>query len=147
MTQFFEFAANHPFLVSAAVALFAIIVWYEVKRATRGYQDLEPAAATRLMNHDDALMVDVRSAADFDKGHILNAVNVPEAELGDRLGELTKRAGRPVIVYCGNGLASGRTASRLVGAGVKPVYNLKGGLAAWEGAALPVVRGRKAGKK
>jgi rhodanese-related sulfurtransferase len=147
MTQFFEFTANHPFLVGSAVALIAIIVMYEFRRATRGFQDLEPADATRRVNHDDGVMVDVRTAADFEKGHILNAVNVPEAEIGDRVGELQKRAGKPLIIYCGNGIGSGRAAARLVGAGIKPVYNLKGGLSAWESAGLPVVRGRKAGKR
>jgi rhodanese-related sulfurtransferase len=141
--QYLEYIANHPFLVSAAAALIGIIVAYEVSRAKRGFADVDPVTAPRLINHDDARLVDIRPKAEFDKGHILNAVNVPENELGDREQTLAKDADRPLIVYCGRGTGSGRAAARLVRAGCRRVYNLKGGLAAWENAGLPVKRSRK----
>lgn len=147
MSQYLEFIGNHPFLIASAAALIGIIIVYEVKQATRGYQDLEPPDATRLVNNEDATMVDVRPATDFEKARVLNAINIPEAEITDRIKEIEKRAARPVIVYCANGISSGRAASRLVGAGIARVYNLKGGLAAWETAGLPVMRGRQGGKK
>ncbi|MCA1799193.1 MAG: rhodanese-like domain-containing protein [Xanthomonadaceae bacterium] len=147
MSQYLEFIANHPFLVAAAAALIGIIIVYEVKQATRGYRDVEPTDATRLMNNDDATMVDVRPAAEYAKSRVLNAISVPDSELDDRIGEIQKRGEHPVIVYCANGAASGRTATRLVGAGIARVYNLKGGLSAWETAGLPVTRGRQGGKK
>lgn len=147
MARLPEFIANHPFLVAAAFALIAMIVAYEVKRATRGFRDVEPAEATRLVNHDDAVFVDVRPVADFDKGRLINAVHVPAAEVPDRLDMLRKRGDKPLIVYCTNGLASARVAQTLVKAGFARVYNLKGGLTAWEGAGLPVLRGRGGGRK
>lgn len=143
MSQYLEFVGNHPFLSAAAVILIAVTVMYELKRATRRYADIEPGDATRLINHDDALMIDTRPSAEFDKRHILNAMSVPAAELGDRLPKLDKQAERPVIVYCAAGTTSGGVADALTQAGFKRVYNLKGGIAAWETAGLPVIKGRK----
>lgn len=140
MARLIEFAGNHPFLTAAAVTLMFVIVMYEFRRATRGYREVEPAEAPRLINHDEAVLVDVRAAADFEKGHILNALNVPAGEVKDKLDVLLKHAGKPLIVYCGTGITSGRAATELVLAGLQPVFNLKGGLSAWETAGLPVVR-------
>jgi rhodanese-related sulfurtransferase len=146
MDQYLQFAANHPFLTAAAAILIGIIVAYEFNRATRGFRDVDPADATRLINQHDALVIDVRASVDFDKSHLLHAVNVPQGELADRAAGLVDGE-RPVLVYCGTGVASGRAAAQLVRAGIKRVYNLKGGLSAWEGAGLPVARGRKGPKQ
>lgn len=143
MTRYIEFIANHPFLTASAAALVGVIVAYEFNRATRGFVELEPADAPRLINSEDAVVVDTRSVAEYEKGHVLNAINVPEADFADRVDGLMKHAERPLIVYCGNGVTSGRFATRLVKAGAGRVYNLKGGLAAWSSAGLPVIKGRK----
>lgn len=144
MSQYLEFIANHPILSGSAIALIVIIVVYEFRRATRGFADLEPTDVTRLMNNEDAVLLDVRTAEDFEKRHILNARSVPSAELADRIEKLTKQtADKPVIVYCDTGISSGRAASLLVQAGLQRVYSLKGGLSAWETAGLPVVKKRK----
>jgi rhodanese-related sulfurtransferase len=143
MSQYLEFIANHPILSAAAIALVAIIIAYEVRRATRGYAEVEAGDATRLMNHDDALLIDVRGKDAFDKRHILHAINVPAADLGEEVERLRKHAERPVIVYCDSGLTSGRSAAALRTAGFSRVYDLKGGLSAWETAGLPVKKGRK----
>jgi rhodanese-related sulfurtransferase len=143
MTRYIEFIANHPFLTASAAALIGVIVAYEFNRATRGFADLEPADAPRLINSEDAVIIDTRNATEYEKGHVLNALNVPEAELEARLDGLIKHAERPVIVYCGSGVTSGRFATQLVKAGIKRVFNLKGGLAAWQTAGLPVTKGRK----
>lgn len=143
MTRYLEFITNHPFLTASAAALIGVIVAYEFNRATRGFKDLEPADAPRLINSEDALLVDARAAGEYEKGHALNAVNLPESELDTRIEGLTKNPARPLIVYDGTGATGGRTATRLVRAGCVRVFNLKGGLAAWESAGLPVVKGRK----
>lgn len=143
MSQYLEFITNHPLLSGAAIALIVAIVVYEIRRMTRGYAEVEPGDATLMINREDALVVDVRDAAAFEKRHIVNAQSVPMAELDDRLEKLSKHAARPVVVYCDNGIVSGRAASALVRAGFQRVRNLKGGLSAWEAAGLPVVKGRK----
>lgn len=143
MSQYLEFMANHPILAGSAVALVAIIVAYEFRRATRGFSDIEPGDTTLLINREDAVLIDVRDAAAFAKRHILNARSIPAAELPDNVERLSKHMETPVVLYCDSGIASARAATTLVRAGFKRVHNLKGGLGAWEAAGLPVSKGRK----
>lgn len=143
MSQYLEFMVNHPVLSGAAVALVATIVAYEIRRATRGFSEIEPVDMTRLINHEDAVLIDVRDATAYGKRHILNARSVPAADIPDQIERLSKHAEKPVVLYCDAGIASARAAAALVKAGFKRVHNLKGGMGAWEAAGLPVTKGRK----
>ena len=61
ISQLSEFITNHPMLILAAVALLAMLVGGELKRRISGVKDVGPGEATRLLNHDNAIMVDMRS--------------------------------------------------------------------------------------
>jgi len=91
-----------------------------------------------LMNREDAVVVDLRPAADFAKGHILGARSVPLAELEKRAADLDKYKAKPVIVYCNTGNSSGASVALLRRNGFANVVNLAGGYAAWQQAGLPV---------
>ena len=91
--------------------------------------------------NEGAVVLDVRAAAQFDKGHILDARSVPSADLDAKAPSLEKYKDTPVIVYCDNGMASGKTADALRSKGFSRVANLRGGLAAWRQENLPVVKG------
>lgn len=142
MDIYLEFIARHPFLNAAAAALVGIIIAYEVSRATRGYRDIEAADTPGKLNREDALLVDVRAREEYEKGHAINAINVPFADLEDRIDKLKQHEG-PVIVYCSNGLTGGKAGKLLVQHGLTDVYNLKGGLIEWDKAGLPRTRPRK----
>lgn len=103
-----------------------------------GEKRLGPLEAVRLINDRNALVLDVRPPGDFKKGHILNALNVPQAKLAERLGELGKDTSRPVVVYCALGGVSAQASHTLKKAGWTEVYPLKGGLNGWLAASLPV---------
>ncbi|MGB5544767.1 MAG: rhodanese-like domain-containing protein, partial [Gammaproteobacteria bacterium] len=89
MTQFLEFAGNHPFLVSALVALTLIVIVNEVRIRAGGGTSVSPADAVKLINNG-AIVVDVRTQAQFQQGHIVNARNLPLAELGENDTALAK---------------------------------------------------------
>ena len=139
MSEYLEFVTNHLFLVAAAVLLLAIIIVFELRRSSRGFRSVGPQIAVQLTNRD-AQLVDVRNNDAFRKAHILNAKNLPLAELEDSIGKLDKE--RTVIVYCDTGLASQRAASLLLKAGFAQVCHLQGGLANWQRDNLPVVKDR-----
>ncbi len=92
----------------------------------------------RLINDRNALIVDVRGPADFKKGHILNALNIPAARIEERAGEIAKFKERPVLCYCALGSVAPAACVKLRQQGFATVYSLKGGLNAWQGASLPV---------
>ena len=94
-----------------------------------------------LRKKPGTVVLDVRTPAEFAKGHILGAVNVPFATLTDRVAELKSSYGdRPVIVCCEHGRQSGQAGAALKKNGFARPLGLAGGLTAWRGAGLPLVR-------
>jgi hydroxyacylglutathione hydrolase len=85
-----------------------------------------------------ATVVDVRTRAEWEAGHIPGVVNIPASEISDRIGELP--AGRPLVVHCQGGTRSAIAASLLDARGITDVLDLPGGFAEWEAAGLPVER-------
>ena len=79
---------------------------------------------------------------DFEKGHIPGARHVALSQFDPENKELAKVRDLPVAVYCKAGTTSAQAATRLVKAGFKHVFWLGGGLAAWQQADLPVVKGK-----
>ena len=138
MDKLVEFASNHLLLSVAAVVILLLLLGNELLRFLRGERRLSPVDAVRVINSEDALVVDVRSVADFKKGHILNARNIPLARLADHEKELSKNKERPILCYCALGSTAPQACERLRKMGFNTVYSLKGGLNAWEGASLPV---------
>ena len=139
--QLSEFAINHLLLVSAFVVILAMLTGVEVRHRFGKVRDIAPGEATRLINHENAVLVDMRNDKDYREGHIVNAVHVP-AEQNDAAGKLDKYRDRPLIVCCRSGNQSLRLCSELTKKGFASVYNLKGGLHAWQQAGLPLSKGR-----
>ena len=86
----------------------------------------------------DALVLDVREPKDAEGGKLPNAVHIPLSELDERVSEIARHAGKPVVAYCARGQRSRGAGAALAKAGFKDIYNLQGGLAAWRGAGLPL---------
>ena len=141
ISQLSEFITNHPWLILAAVALTAMLIGGELKRRLSGVRDVAPGEATRLLNHENAIMIDMRSDRDFRDGHIVNAVHAP-AENSDMSTRLEKYRDRPLIVYCRSGQRSLPVCSKLRKQGFEKVYNLKGGVLGWQQADLPISKGK-----
>ena len=99
----------------------------------------EEAAA---LARDGAVVLDVRSHAEWEAGHIPGAIHLPLATLTEGLDRLP--AGRPVLVHCQGGGRSAIAASLLTAHGVVPVVNVPGGFSEWAAAGLPVERNRDA---
>lgn len=135
-----EFVANHLFLVTLFLAILALLLWNLFGAELTGVAQVEPAEATRLINREGALVLDVRPGAEFQEGHVLNAVNIPEPELSSRQKELERHREKPIIACCQNGSMSVRAVSQMKAGGFEKLYCLKGGLTAWKSAGLPVTR-------
>lgn len=136
MNQLLEFAINHWELVSLFALLLLLAVWMETRN---GVQGLTPAEVTNLINKDEAVVVDIRPAAEFRTGHITSALNIPAATLKDHLGTLEKHKESAVVLVCKSGMTAGASAKELEKNGFAKVYKMKGGIAEWQGASLPLV--------
>lgn len=137
MQQLLEFAMNHWILVSAFVLVAGYLV-FTLLQGNKG--SVDPTAATEMINHQQAVVVDVRPSADFHKGHIINAISIPSNGFANQIATLNKHKERPIIVTCRSGAQSSAACNQLKKAGFEQVYNLKGGLLAWQNANLPLTR-------
>ena len=137
--QLIEFAGNHTLLVLALFAILVMLIGTEIQQRLSQVKAVSPGEATRLLNHDNAIMIDMRSDKDYRDGHIVNAVNVPDGK-GEIPATLSKHLERPVIVYCQRGQTSTAVCNRLSKQGFESVYNLQGGVLAWQKAELPLTK-------
>ena len=134
-----EFLMNNLGLVALFLASGAMLVWPEIaKLSGAGGAQLGTLEATRLMNQGPSLVLDVRDAKEFAEGHLPRARHIPLAELAGRLGEIGKYKEKPVIVTDRAGPRAGAACRLLKKSGFTNVFQLKGGLAAWQQASLPV---------
>ena len=137
--QLVEFASNHALLVAAFFAILAMLAWNLITDpGAKG--SVDPVGATELINHQDAVILDVRPMADFQKGHIVNAINIPMNGLKKQLQQLERYKDRPIVVSCRSGAQSSVAVKLLKKHGFERAVNLRGGILAWQNANLPVTR-------
>lgn len=136
------FAGRHPLLSLALLGLTLAILYNEFARLFRGFKGLRPAELTALMNRDNALVVDLRPMADFDKGHIPGSKNVQISQFDPENKQLAAARALPVVAVCKSGQTAADAAKRLKKAGFERVYVLDGGIGAWQQADLPLAKGR-----
>lgn len=145
MERLLDYITRHPFLAGGTAVLVLAVLAYEASRLRSGGQSVGPMDAVRLMNQG-GLLLDVRSQAEFDSGHILDAKHVPQDQLAASAEALKKYKDKVVIACCESGLRSGAAARVLQAQGFTKVVNLKGGLQAWRAEALPLVKPGAKGK-
>ena len=140
--ELIAFAGRHPYLSLGLAGLTVAIVFNEISGLFRGYKGLQPAGLTALVNRDNALVVDLRPSADFEKGHVPGARNVQMSQFDPENKQLAAARALPVVLVCKAGQTSGAAAKRLRKAGFEHVYVLDGGIGAWQQAGLPLTKGR-----
>ena len=130
-----EFILNNIGYVALWVGSGALLLWPEISRLVGASSEIGTLDATRLMNQGSTLILDVRDGADFASGHLPRARHIPLQELTKRMDEIGKYKDKPVLLTSKGGNAALRSLKQ---AGFTTVYQLKGGLAAWQQASLPV---------
>lgn len=104
---------------------------------------LDPATLRSwFREHQDLMVIDVRSAAEFESLHIRGSYNVPLPLLSEHTEELAARLGSRVVLVCQSGARAEQARQRLGGAGIGTAYVLTGGLPGFAAAGGDVVRGR-----
>lgn len=93
-------------------------------------------ARSRLREHPELPIVDVREPAEWESGHLPGAVSLPQCDLASRLDELPRD--RELLVVCAGGTRSRRAAGFLQIAGFQHALSLEGGTGAWRDAGLPL---------
>ncbi len=132
-----KFIIEHIFLLGIVVLSGGALLWPVL--TVRGKR-ASPLEVTQLINRGKSTIVDVRDAAEFAKGHLRDARHIPLAELAQRAGELEKSKNKTIVLVCQKGVRSSSAAKVLAKAGFDDVVSLDGGVAAWQGAGLPLAK-------
>ncbi|WP_428819427.1 rhodanese-like domain-containing protein [Microbulbifer sp. MCCC 1A16149] len=135
--DFFVFISEQWLLVSLLVALvYALAITERIKAG-------KPASAheaTRLINTEDARVVDLRDRAEFVAGHIVDAIHIPHGDIEKRIGELAPYKEKTLILADKIGQHAGPVGRQLKKAGYT-VRRLEGGMSEWANQKLPLVKG------
>ena len=143
LEELLDFAGRNQLLVLILVGITLALGYTEVARLFRGFKSLRPGELAPLVNQENALVVDLRPIADFDKGHIAGSKNVTMSQFDPESKQLNAAKGLPVVLVCKTGQTATGAAARLKKAGFERVYVLDGGITAWQDAQLPLARGRR----
>lgn len=143
MERFPEFVANHLFLFSLLLSILMLLVWNFYGDILSGVKLLMPEEVTRLINREDAQVVDIRSQKEFETGHIIDAIHINVDELGTQSEKLKKYKDKGVILCCASGSVSIKEVRKLMNEGFEKIYCLKGGILSWQNASLPLTKGSK----
>jgi rhodanese-related sulfurtransferase len=140
MDQLTQFIARHWELCVALLVILVLILLNERQSQKKKAKEISPQAAITLMNHEDAIVVDLRDAAAFEKGHIINAIRATEEDFEQE--RMKKNKSKTIIITCARGIRSSGLASKLQDQGYKQVLVLSGGITAWQNTGLPLTKGK-----
>jgi rhodanese-related sulfurtransferase len=132
-----KFFLDNIILIFAAFTSGLLLLWPLIQKQSAG-PALNAHGATRLINDQNAIVLDVRDSKEFDKGHVPNARNVPLAQVEQRAAEFKGK--KPVIVMCAGGTRAGKAAGALRAQGCDNVFVLDSGVQGWKEAGLPLVK-------
>lgn len=133
-----EFVQSNIWLILVAILAAYMLIWPPISRQLSGVKEVGVNEAVQLINHKDAVVVDVREVSEYNSGHVPHSRHIPLGALGKRHVELERYKNRPLLVVCRSGARSGSACGMLRKYGFEEVYNLSGGVGAWQHANLPL---------
>ena len=136
MDRFILFLIEHYYY---PVSLLIVIVLLIRSSAKKGGKKITVQDLINLTNQDKARLIDLRSAADFDDGHITGSINIPFANLDDRAHEIKQNEGISLVLICETGSQSANAGEKLQNLGHKDTLILSGGINNWRMDNLPLI--------
>ncbi len=135
-----EFVLRNWLLVASLALIAGVMLKGPFLRRWYRIGGVDPTKAVRLINREQARVVDVREDREWRQGHIPGALHLPLGKLDKGLEKLEryKKGGAPLVLVCRSGSRSIVAAVRLRRAGFDSVYNLNGGTTAWRQAGMPL---------
>lgn len=139
MQDITTFIQSHSALSLAFAVLVALLALVEFIRHKRSAQQVTPIQLTQMINHQHAVVVDIRPTDIFAKGHVIGSQSLPMAELKNNHKKIEKLKTKPIVLVCAKGLDSPKIAATLKTQGYD-VHVLGGGINSWISANMPTVK-------
>lgn len=86
--------------------------------------------AKSMMEEGSVTIVDVRTAEEYAQGHVPDAINIPNENIGDEAPAELPEKDATLLVYCRSGRRSAQAAKKLAGLGYENIYDF-GGIIDW----------------
>lgn len=131
---------NQHWILSGLFALVALLlILNEARAGGSSDSQVDPHKAVELINHQDAVVIDLRSSNQFLDGHIVGALNITKANLESKLNSLQRHIDKPIILVATEEAEASKVLPLLKSKGFK-VTILAGGLKAWRAASMPLTK-------
>jgi rhodanese-related sulfurtransferase len=141
MEEWVVFITNHWILASLlGVVLFAFILNELIGGHFGSKQTVSAERAVQLINHQEAVVFDVRTEAAFLDGHIVGAEHVTAVSLDKKMANLQKYINKPVIIATAIGQDAAKMATLFQQKGFLQVFILSGGVQGWKSAGMPLIK-------
>lgn len=139
--EIIPFIKNHLLLSLGWIVLFIAIIVLTVKSKLSKVKIINNAQAINMINKLDAVIIDIRSADSFKKGHITQSHNILPIDIKNANAKIIDKFKENLIILVDeNGLSSSSIGELLVKQGFLNVFTLKDGIAGWNGENLPLVK-------
>ena len=136
MNKFILFLIEHYFY---SVPLLVVVILLIRSNAVKGGKKITPQDLVSLTNQDAAKLIDLRSPNEFADGHITGSINIPYADIEDRLHEIKLQEGKSLVLICDSGSQSANAGEVLNKSGYQNTVILSGGIGAWKLDNLPLI--------
>ena len=128
---------NLLFVITAVISGI-LLLWPLITQ--QGIKEIDTRVAIQLINHQDALVLDVRDDSEYAAGHLPNSKHIPSEKIEERWIEIQKFKEKPIVVIYRGGIRSNQASLILKKNGFAQVFNLMGGIDTWKRASLPIVK-------
>ena len=137
MDKFLNFLVDNYLAVLLLIFLLFALMIYESRK---GGKKIDASEATRIINKENAVVIDLRTSAEFNTGTIAGAINL-QPDTIDMDNSLFKANEKDhIILVCKLGSSSSPVGGRLIKQGFENVYILSGGIQGWVQAGLPLIK-------
>mgnify|MGYP001275413940 FL=1 len=136
MDKFILFLIEHYFY---SVPLLVVVILLIRSNVVKGGKKITPQDLVSLTNQDAAKLIDLRSPNEFADGHITGSINIPYADIEDRLHEIKLQEGKSLVLICDSGSQSANAGEVLNKSGYQNTVILSGGIGAWKLDNLPLI--------
>ena len=121
-----------------------MVIYTFYKGATSKFKVITHNEVIRLINADEAIVVDLRSIEEFQRGHIIDSINLLPSEIKNQnIGKIEQHKEKAIVLVDINGVSAPASATLLAKQGFNRVFVLKEGISAWAAANLPLVKKHK----
>ena len=135
MDTFFLFVTENFVAFSLLLLCIFTLIIYEGRK---GGRRIDTNEVTRLINKEEAIVIDIRSSNEFSSGHIANAINIQPNKIDQQMNAIKAPKESPIILVCKTGNNSGVIGNKLQKNGFQNVNIISGGMLSWLNQGLPV---------